>query len=69
MSSDAIKEFEDATCNMSLPIMIALLSRVYRQVGKDGYFDALDHVEKALAILIEEHERELHGSAEVQKLN
>ena len=69
MPSKVIKEFEDATCNMSLPIVIALLSRVYCQVDKDGYLDALDHIEKAMAILLQEHEKDLHGSVAVQKLN
>lgn len=69
MPSKVIKEFEDATCNMSLPIVIALLSRVYCQIDKDGYLDALDHIEKAMAILLQEHEKDLHGSVSVQKLN
>ena len=69
MPTKIIEEFEEATCNMSLPVMIALLSRVYCQIDKDGYLDARDHIEKALALLLQQHEKDLRGSAEIRKLN
>lgn len=64
MPRPILKEFEDATCNMSLPIMIALLSRIHRQLTEDGCLDdALEHVGTALTILMTEHEKIMSDAA------
>ena len=58
MPQQILKEFEDATCDMSLPVMIALLSRIYDQLSEDVYFkEASARLGEALKMLLDEHEK------------
>jgi len=52
------KKIEEATRNMSVPIMVALLGRIYiRQQEDDKLDDAAAHTREAQSLLHAEHER------------
>lgn len=70
MERELLKKLDSATSNMSLPVMIALLSRINDQVREDGRLkDAHLMLIRALNILIDEHERNTNGEEANNRLN
>lgn len=64
MPREVLKNFELATCNMSVPVMVALLGRIHHSLQEtDELEDAAEHVREALALLFEMHERHFVGES------
>ncbi len=58
MPREVLKQFERATYNMSVPVMVALLGRIHDSLQEtDELEDAAEHVREALSLLFEMHER------------
>ncbi len=58
MPREVLKNFERATCNMSVPVMVALLGRIHNRLQEtDELEDAAEHVREALSLLFEIHKR------------
>lgn len=52
MQSKALKNLEFATCNMSVPVIAALLGRIHDRLQKtDELEDVAEHVREALSLL------------------
>lgn len=52
MPSDVLKNLEIATCNMSVPVMAALLDRIHDRLQQSGELDDVaEHVGEALSLL------------------
>jgi len=50
--SEVWKELEIATCNMSVPVMAALLDRIHSRLQQNGELeDVADHIGEALSLL------------------
>ena len=58
MPREVLKNLERATCNMSVPVMVALLGRIHSRLQEtDELEDAAEHVREALSLLFDMHER------------
>jgi hypothetical protein len=52
----ALKDLAIATCNMSLPVMVALLGRIHcRLQENDEMEDVAEHIGEALSLLMDRH--------------
>lgn len=50
--SEMLEEFEIATCNMSVPVMAALLDRIHNRLQQNGELeDVAEHIGEALSLL------------------
>ncbi len=52
MPSEVLKDLEIATCNMSVPVIAALLDRIHDRLQQSGELeDVAEHVGEALSLL------------------
>lgn len=64
MSTEALKELEIATCNMSVPVMVALLDRIHCRLQETGEMDDVaEHIGEALSLLFDKHGEDFEGLA------
>lgn len=57
MSKEVLKQLEQVTLNMSLPVLVLLLGRIHNRLQKDDELvDAADHVREALSLLFDKQD-------------
>ncbi|MBU2582697.1 MAG: hypothetical protein KJ622_13370 [Alphaproteobacteria bacterium] len=57
MRNDALKKLDFATCNMSVPVMAALLDRIHNRMQQtDELGDVARHIGEALTLLYDKRE-------------
>lgn len=60
MSSEAMKKLEFATCNMSVPVIVALLDSIHTRLQQtDELEDVAERVREALALLYDKRDEVL----------